>query len=178
LYSGTLALGDQRRCNFELAVDPAEDGVYLLRVESEVSDLRLITRLPKISPNGTMYTTTGFAEVCFMIKEAGEFRLHMKAQMPNYQTYLQLSDVQGGTRHTIPYYVPRDGAETVVTCQVAPGLWCLSGQFGTIKPLMSCNGQEIELVAPTPTDWFQPAPEDLQERPGQSTSKVIFKLLK
>ncbi|NLZ64286.1 MAG: hypothetical protein GX902_10815 [Lentisphaerae bacterium] len=178
LYSGKLTLGDQRSCNFEITVDPAEDGVYLLRVEPEVSNLRLITRLPRISPNGSMYNTTGFAEVCFMLKEAGEFRLHLKARMPNYQTYLQLSDAQGVIRHTIPYYAPRDGAEKVFTCQLAPGLWRLGGQFGTVKPQMSCNGQEIELVAPTPADWFQPAPEDLQERPGQSASQAVLKLLK
>lgn len=163
--------------NCRITVDPAPEGVYVLKARKQLVSLRLRCRLKQSAPAETIYSCSGGGSFVFEVPEAGTLEWKCRPRLTVYPVFAALSSQNGQLKEKPVYwrfYAPRDGEEKRFRIKAKPGLWKLSGIFAPMPANLKINRKPVKFLSPSYDKYFNPT----KVSPGNAgNAKAKFEIL-
>ena len=146
----------EKLVNCRITVDPAPEGVYVLKAGKRLVSCRVRCRLPQTSPAGTIYSYSGGGSFAFEVTEPGVLEWKCRPSLPVYPVFAAIESPEGKWTHW-RFYAPRDGKEKRFRIKVTPGIWRLSGIFAPMPSNLKLNRKPVKYLSPSRGKYFDPS---------------------
>ena len=170
LCKGKITPDKARLANCRITVDPAPQGVYVLKAGKNLVSLRVRSRLKECAPAKTIYSYSGGGSYAFEVPANGLLEWKCRPNIAVYPVFAALESPDG--KFTFwRFYAPRDGKEKRFRMKVTPGIWKLSGIFAPMPANLKFDRKPIKYLSPSREKFFDP---DRVKGSGTADAKAVF----
>ena len=174
LCRGWLKPDKAKLANCRITVDPAPEGVYVLKVRRNLNSLRIRSRVKQSSPAGTIYSYAGGGSYVFEVPQSGILEWKCRPSLAVYPVFAALESPDGKITNC-RFYAPRDGKERRFRVKAAPGLWKLSGIFAPMPSNLKVNRVPVKYLAPSREKYFDPDKVKVDNAANASAKYEVLK---